>query len=219
MSGGTLTILPIHATPFAIVRIPDSEPLNRDLCTAFARRISPDQSSQDFLCYRSRDDLFEWSEEPIPQLVREILRGLYAVVGAVSEIEESVLQAQKLEARAWFTIVKMNGCVPAASYPLTAWCALYCVSAPLPSAARADSGALRLYESRLGNMFQDTTNSVMRIPFKTGHYIWRPVPGELVIFPASLMHEIALLRAPGELTLVTVRARFVAPSQTGYSGW
>jgi hypothetical protein len=219
MSGVPVTLLPIHATPFGIVRLADSEPLNRALRAAFARRISAEQVSPDCPYYRSRDDLLEWLEEPIPQLVREILQGLYAMVGAVSEIEEAVLRSQKLEARAWFTIVKMNGYVPAASYPLTAWCALYCVSAPVPSESRADSGALRLYESRLGNMFQDSTNSVMRIPFKTGHYIWRPVPGEMVIFPASLLHEIALLRAPGELTLVTVRARFVAPSQTGYSGW
>jgi hypothetical protein len=219
MSSAPPIILPIHATPFGIVRIPGSEPLNGALCAAFARRISAEQALADFSCYRSRDDLLEWPEEPIPQLAREILRGLYAVVGAVSEIEESVLRSQTLEARGWFTIVKMNGCVPAASYPQTAWCALYCVSAPAPSASRADSGALRLYESRLGNMYQDATNSIMRIPFKTGHYIWRPVPGEMVVFPASLMHEIAMLRSPGELTLVTVRARFVAPGQPGNSAW
>jgi hypothetical protein len=219
MSASPPIILPIHATPFGIVRVPGSEPLNRALCAEFARRISADQASPGFSCYRSRDDLLEWLDEPIPQLAREILQGIYAVVGTVSEIEESVLRSQTLQARGWFTIVKMNGCVPAAIYPLTAWCALYCVSAPTPSASRADSGALRLYESRLGNMFQDTTNSIMRVPFKTGHYIWHPVPGELAVFPASLMHEIALLRAPGELTLVTVRARFVAPGQTGFSGW
>ena len=84
---------------------------------------------------------------------------------------------------------------------------------------RADSGVLRLYESRLGTMFADATNAAMRVPFTPGHYTWRPVPGQLAVFPAWLTHEIALLRAPGQLVLVTVRVRFVAPGQKGVMRW
>ena len=116
-------------------------------------------------------------------------------------------------------MVRTNGSVPAAMYPLTAWCAIYCVAAPPPSTTRADSGVLRLYESRLGTMFQDATNSAMRIPFRTSHYAWRPEPGGLAVFPASLTHEIALLRSPGELVLVTMRLRFVVPGQHGFGRW
>jgi hypothetical protein len=78
---------------------------------------------------------------------------------------------------------------------------------------------LRLYESRLGTMFQDATNAQLRVPFRTAHYSWHPVPGHMVIFPAYLTHEIALLRAPGELTFVTLRLRFVAPGQSGMTRW
>jgi hypothetical protein len=45
------------------------------------------------------------------------------------------------------------------------------------------------------------------------------VAGEMVIFPASVTHEIALLRAGGELTLVTARIRFTAPGQRGLGRW
>jgi hypothetical protein len=45
------------------------------------------------------------------------------------------------------------------------------------------------------------------------------VAGSLVIFPASLSHEVALLRAAGELVLVTARCRFIAPGQQGFSRW
>ena len=40
-------------------------------------------------------------------------------------------------------------------------------------------------------------------------------PGQMAVFPASLTHEIALVRSPGPLVLVTVRVRFVAPGQQG----
>jgi hypothetical protein len=115
--------------------------------------------------------------------------------------------------------VAPDGRVPAAIYPLTAWCGIYCVAAPPPSAMRSDSGVLRLYESRLGTMFADATNAAMQVPFTPGHYSWQPVPGQLAVFPGSLTHEIALVRSPGHLVLVTVRVRFVAPGQQGMTRW
>ena len=142
-----------------------------------------------------------------------------SVVETLNAFDPGQLRSFNLEARGWFTIVEQNGSLPAANYPLTAWCAMYCVAAPEPSGSRQDSGALRLYESRLGTMFQDATNSVMRVPFTPSHYTWRPVPGQMAIFPASLTHEIALVRSAGRLILVTARVRYVAPGQHGVGRW
>jgi hypothetical protein len=84
---------------------------------------------------------------------------------------------------------------------------------------RQDSGVLRLYEGRLGTMFADATTSSMHTLYATGHCTWRPVPGSVAVFPAWLRHEIALLRAQGELILLTLRVRFVAPGQEGQANW
>jgi hypothetical protein len=176
-------------------------------------------STQPRSLYRSRDDLLEWKEEPLQQLTGNLLRGIWSFIASVNDFPQSQLLALTLQARAWFTIVTQDGCVPAASLPLTSWCAIYCVEAPEAAADRLDSGVMRLYESRLGTMFTDATNSVMRLPFTPGHYTWRPVPGQMVIFPASITHEIALIRATGQLMIVTVRARFVAEGQQGVSRW
>jgi hypothetical protein len=59
----------------------------------------------------------------------------------------------------------------------------------------------------------------MRIPYKQGHYGWRPVQGQMAVFPATLTHEIALLNSPGELVLVTMRSRFVGEHQQGFARW
>jgi hypothetical protein len=214
------TLLPILATPLGLVQIAEGERLNPALTALFARRIAADtQSQQNPLCYRSRDDLFEWTEEPVVSLLGGIIRGVYSVVGAINEFTEEQLHSFALEARSWFTVVRTHGSVPATAYPLTAWCAVYCVAAPPASMTRGDSGVLRLYESRLGTLFQDATNADMRVPFKTSHYAWRPMPGELAVFPASLTHEIALLHSPGELVLVTMRLRFFSPGQLGFGRW
>jgi hypothetical protein len=216
-------VVPILATPFGVVPLPEAGALNPTLSSLFAARMAADASPQaNPLCYRSRDDLLEQPEEPeepVRQLAAAIFRGVYTVVENVNEFTSAQLRSFRLEARGWFTIVKPDGCVPAANYPLTAWCGIYCVAAPAFSPTRADAGALRIYETRLGTMFQDATNSVMRMPYKPSHCSWRPVPGQLAVFPASLTHEIALNRGVGELVLVTVRIRFVAPGQQGMPRW
>ena len=75
------------------------------------------------------------------------------LLGSVSDIDNAHLRSCKLETRAWFSVIRTNGAVPAANYPLTSWCAIYCVAAPQVPDIRPDGGVLRLYESRLGTTF------------------------------------------------------------------
>jgi hypothetical protein len=214
-------VVPILAAPFGVVPLAEAEALNPALCTLFAGRMQADGASRQRspLCYRSSDDLLDWPDEVVRQLTRSILQGVNSVVKAVNEFSPAQLDSFTMQARGWFTVVQPNGRVPASNYPLTAWCGVYCVAAPEISATRADSGLLRLYEARFGTMFADATTAAMRLPFRPGHYGWRPVPGQLAVFPASLTHEIALVRSPGQLVLVTVRVRFVAPGQQGVGRW
>jgi hypothetical protein len=217
------SVVPIFATPFGVLPLPEAEKLNPLLAELFAARAAADAAGaaggSGPLCYRSRDDLFEWTDEPVRKVAGEMLRGVCSVVGIVNDFTTAQFQALTLQARGWFTIVRPDGALPATCYPMTSWCGMYCVTAPEPSPERRDSGVLRLYESRLGAMFSDATNGEMRIPFTTGHYTWRPVPGQLAVFPASLTHELALVRSAGELMLVTVRARFVGPGQQAQASW
>jgi hypothetical protein len=215
------TVVPIFATPLGVVPLPDADALNPELAALFAARMRVDGQAEprDPWCYRSSDDLFEWPESPVPQLAAAISRGVKSVINTVNVFNAAQLNSFAMQARAWFTVVSPDGRVPATIYPLTAWCGIYCVAAPPPSATRSDSGLLRLYESRLGTMFADATNATMRIPFTPGHYGWQPVPGQLAVFPGSLTHEIAPVRSPGQLVLVTVRVRFVAPGQLGMTRW
>ena len=215
------TVMPILATPLGAATIPDAAEFNGALCELFTRRaaLGHGLGPGDPLRVRGSDDLMEWPDVPVRRLAGAIVGAVYQFVGGVSEITEPQLRACKLESRAWFTLIRSNGRVPATNYPLTAWCAIYCVAAPPLVEGRADSGIVRLYESRLSTTFQDASNAVMRIPYSQAHYTWRPAAGQLVIFPGSLTHEVAPLRAAGELVLVTARFRFVGPGQQGLSRW
>jgi hypothetical protein len=220
MNAASGTVASILAMPFGVVPLRGTEtfnPLLVDLFTARARE--PGAAAIGAQRYRSQDDLFLWPQPQVKQLAEEMSRGLCSVVLAVNEFGESELNSFSVEARAWATILEQDDHVPATNYPLTAWCAVYCVAAPEISSSRADSGMLRLHESRLGAMFRDVTTTSMRAPYRAGHYGWRPVPGHMAVFPAAATHEIALLRSSGQLILVTARFRFLAPGQAGIGRW
>jgi hypothetical protein len=215
------TVVPILATPLGVATIPDAAQFDGELCDLLRQRAAAVHGTGlgDPLRICGSDDFMEWQEAPARRLQSAMIGAVYQFVASVSELAEPQLRACKLEARAWFTLIRPNGRVPAANYPLTTWCAIYCVAAPLPIEERADSGIVRLFESRLSTSFQDATNAAMRIPYSQAHYAWRPAAGQLVIFPGSLTHEVAPLRAASELVLITARFRFVGSDQQGFLRW
>jgi hypothetical protein len=217
------TLMPIFATPFAEVALPVESALNESLTALLTARASEERrdsaARRDPLCYLSREDLFEWQDEPVAALRGELLAGLCPAVLATTLHSEAEFDQLGVQARARFAIIRPNGCLPAQSLPLASWCAIYCVAAPPAPAGRADSGVLRLYESRLGGMFADATTWRMRPPFAGGHHLWRPRVGSMAAFPAHLAHEIALNRSTGDLVMVIARVRFANPGQQTSPPW
>ena len=119
-----MTVMPILATPLGIATIPEAEPLNLELNALFTQRAAADKGpAANPLRYCGRDDLLEWPDAPVRRLGQHLVGAVYSLVGSVSEIGEAQLRALRLEARAWFTVVRTNGSIPAANYPMTAWCA------------------------------------------------------------------------------------------------
>jgi hypothetical protein len=218
-----MNLAPIFATPFAAVPLAGSGELNPPLLSLFSQRAQEAHRDPAFppqpFCFRSREDLFEWQVDAVGRLREEMLAALCSVVMAASLYSEAEFDSLAVQARARLVIVRPDGCLPAASVPLASWCALYCVAAPEPPPTRQDSGALRLYESRLTSMFLDAGNSRLRRPFSAGHHVWRPVAGQMAVFPAAVAHEVALNRSHTDLVLVAARVRFATPAQEALPPW
>ncbi len=223
MSAPAPHVVPLFATPFGLATLPEAHSLNPELHALFAARASAKWRDPLIgagpLAFRSRDDLAAWPEEPVQQALRGILAGVSSVAASISDLTAEQFASFRIEARAWFTIVGPDGCVAPTSYPNTSWLAVYCVAAPEPAKERFDSGMLRMHESRPGTMFQDATASGIRVPYRPGHYTWRPVPGQMAVFPAAITHEIALVRASGALVLITARVRYIASDLSWMPPW
>ena len=216
-------VMPIFAAPFGIAALERADALNGPLAALLKERARAewrDPAAPPAVAYfKSRDDLCDWPDEPVREALGGVLAAVRQVASSINDLAAAEFAALRLEARAWFSLIGPDGCVPPASYANCSWLALYCVTAPAPSATRFDSGVLRLIESRFGSSFQDGSHGGLRLPYRPSHVTWRPVPGHLAVFPASITHEIAPLRADGLLTLLCARVRFVAGDKAWMPPW
>ena len=208
-------VVPVFATPFASLKLDVPDGLNAELlrllesrATAAHRDPAVPASADTFV---GRDDLLEWPDAPVQRLRAELLAGVCAVVGAVNRYSEKDFDALSMQAHGWFSLVRPNGCIAAATHAMYAWCAVYCVAAPAYRSGRSDSGALRLYELRLQTAYLDATTWNMQSPFNHGHHLWQPRAGWLAVFPASHPYEIAINREDDAIALVTATVRFASP--------
>jgi hypothetical protein len=220
------TVVPILATPMGVLALPEASPSNplvADIVTRRARAdleaAAPGRSGPSPLVQVGADDAMAWGEAPVRALLGEILRGISWMARSVNRFAPGEFESFSLQARASYLIVSRDGGLGARNHPMSAWTGIYCIEAPEPAPERADSGQLRIYESRMGNMFADATTDTMVPPYRPGHYGYRLVQGTLVIFPGAATYEIAPVRAAGRLLALTVRARFVAPGQSGVARW
>lgn len=217
------SLMPIFATPFASLALDVPAQLNLELAQLFEQRATPanrdTRNPHNALHFRSRDNLLEWPDAPVQALRRNLLGSIAAIVAALNRYSESEFDELQMQARSWFSLLRPDGAIAAENYIGTSWCAVYCVAAPEFLPERKDSGVLRLYESRLATSFIDASNWYLRNPYALAHHSWRPFPGGLAVFPANVLHEVALLRATGSMVLVTTRVRFAGPGQEGLPSW
>lgn len=217
------SITPILATPLGIVPLPEAARWHAAAAEVVMRHAAADGAARGLrsipLAQVGSDDAMSWNDEPVRALIAEILRGIGWVARNVNRFSPGEFESLALQARAAYVIVNRDGGLGARNHPLTAWTGIYCLEAPERTPDRPDSGMLRIYESRMANMFADATTDTMVLPFRPGHYGYLLATGVLAVFPGGATYEIAPVRGPGRLLALTVQARFVAPGQKGVSRW
>jgi hypothetical protein len=206
-----------------VIPLPEAARWNTAVAEIVTRRAAAEparaSAAADALVRVGTDDALTWNDEPIRATLAEILRGIAWMARSVNQFAPGQFESLTLEARATYLIVNRDGALGARNHPMSAWAGVYCVEAPEPAPERADSGRLRLYETRMYAMFADATTDTMALPYRPGHHGCQLAPGMLAIFPGGAMYEVAPVRGAGRLLALTVQARFIAPGQKGVSGW
>jgi hypothetical protein len=167
------------------------EALFLDRETADYRNPMPSHLPQEEL-FESRFNLFRWPDACVQQLRAFMLDGVAQTVLRTTDLTPQDLAHLKFHNHTWFHITRHAGSFVAHNHPMASWSAVYCVRAGEAVPAQPDSGVLRLADPRGGaNAYRDPANQAMHPAFALRPVELRLVPGQLVVFPSYVFHEVS----------------------------
>ncbi|WP_419571051.1 putative 2OG-Fe(II) oxygenase [Rheinheimera sp.] len=193
-------ILPMFATPFVVVSFPDPERMNAGLSEFFDlltsqgnqyRNKHPHNYVQDEL-FESNFDLFKFDQPDVQALRNFILQSIGWVITKLNGYSREQMDKIQLFADAWFHITEFGGYFYTHNHPMASWSAVYCVDPGDDVEGKPDSGVLRFHDPRPHcNAYLDGGNAGLNGVYNTSNFNFKLQPGQLVIFPSYLQHEVA----------------------------
>jgi uncharacterized protein (TIGR02466 family) len=214
-------ITPAFAVPLAEALLPDSDVLNAELRALFLAREAEGERWRNPVTsmrinpglYESRFDIFSWPDPCIDRLREFCWGALSRFIAQLSGYSPAEMAAINILSHTWFHITRRGGFFGAHNHPMASWSGVYCVSAGSGDDAHPDSGVLHFFNpNQLANMFVDVANQRVRPPYAMTGRRYRLKPGQLVLFPSWLNHEVLPYFGDDERITVAFNCWFTAPS-------
>ncbi|MEN1727517.1 MAG: TIGR02466 family protein [Pseudomonadota bacterium] len=204
------------AIPLVIAHHPDPGGLNNDLRALFAERAAHgDQFSnpeprvkRNKTLFESRFDLFDWPETCVQKLKEFCFAQLYRTIAELNGYDRSMLSKMHYGCESWFHLTRQGGYFAAHNHPLHSWSGVYCVRHDGDD-PETDSGKLTFINPNYhGTMYVDVATARLKRPFGGAPIMMRLQPGQLVLFPSWLLHEVMPYDGDTERITVAFNVRF-----------
>ena len=217
-------IVPAFAVPFAETVLADCDALNAELAALFLARESegpryanPRPSMQiTHQMFESEFEVFAWPEPCIQKLREFCIAALSRAIAQLNGYRGEEVARMRIASHTWFHVTRRGGYFGLHNHPMASWSGVYCVSAGQDDGTHVDSGKLHFSNPlQLANMFIDPANSHLRPPYSMSGRSYRLVPGQLVLFPSWVNHEVLPFHGEGERITVAFNAWFHLDEQGG----
>jgi len=192
-------IAPVFAVPLGQSLHPDAGPLNAELRklilsreAAGPRYANPNPSlKQQAGVFESDFNFFAWPEACAQRLRQFCWTELGRLVRDLNGYTDAELARLQIFSHTWFHVTRHGGFVINHAHPMASWSGVYCVAPGETPADRPESGVLRFHNPHhYSNTFLDAGNLKLRPPYHHGTWSVRFQPGQLVLFPSWLPHEV-----------------------------
>ena len=206
-----LAISPVFAVPLGAVAHSDPRAVNAALRKLFLEReaqggryVNPNPSlAQQPGVFESDFELFSWPDPPVQALKQFCWASLGDMVAAANGYDNRAMGGLRIYSHTWFHVTRKGGFVIPHSHPMASWSGVYCVDDGHEGADPGRSGLLRFHNPHAySNTFLDPGNAALKPPYHHGFWNQRLVPGQLVIFPSWLVHDVTPYEGDG--TRITV---------------
>lgn len=216
-------VVPTFSIPMINAHMADCEALNEELRALFIERAGEgDRFSnpeprvrRNRTLFESRFDLFDWPETCVQKLRDFCLTNLYRAIGELNGYDVSTLQQLHIACESWFHLTYRGGYFGAHNHPLHSWSGVYCVKHDGDD-PNSDSGKLTFINPNIaGAMYVDMASAHFKRPYSKAPVMLRLVPGQLVLFPSWLLHEVMPYEGDSERITVAFNAKFRYTGQQG----
>ena len=188
----------MFAVPVAQAWMADADALNAELRSLFlARERDPASRNQrpslqqQAGVYESEFSLFSWPEACVRQLRDFCWQELGRTVRDLNQYAPEEMRLLRIHSHTWFHVTRHGGFVINHTHPMASWSGVYCVAPGETPDDRPESGILRFNNPHhYSNTFLDAGNLQPRPPFHHGSWNFKLQPGQLVLFPSWLPHEV-----------------------------
>lgn len=186
------------AVPLASVHFPNCDDLNHSLRELFLKKEtggpkyanpSPFTHRNEAL-FESRFDLFDWPDPEVSRLRDFCWAAVYRLIADLTSVELASLSRLHIAHSSWFHITRSGGYFGIHNHPMSAWSGVYMVCQE-GDEGNKDSGLLTLVNPHAPQaMYLDPANHQLKQPYSMGNLTFRLKPGQLLLFPSWLMHEV-----------------------------
>lgn len=189
-------IFPLFAVPFAQAELADAGPLCAELAALFQAREGDAtrnriQRDTQVGVFESRFDLHTWPDPPVRRLFGFIHASLASVIQQLSQYSASEYARLAFNYHSWFHITRPGGHQGMHNHPMASWSGIFCVDAGNAGPDQPSSGVVRFQDPRpAADMYADAGNRAIKGPFRPGAWQYSHVPGQLVLFPSYVVHEV-----------------------------
>ncbi|MGY0505479.1 putative 2OG-Fe(II) oxygenase [Luteimonas sp. e5] len=189
-------IHPLFVVPFMSATLPEAEPLNNELRDLFLALEAQGDAYRDFIqrdtqhrVFESRFDLHRRPEAPVRKLFGMINHLLMGFIRNINGYDDAQMANIEFDMHSWFHVTSTGGFQGTHSHPNASWSAIYCVDPGDPGSSF--SGAVRFHDPRIAaTAYRDPCIENLKVPYQLAPWQLTHKPGQLLIFPSYLPHEI-----------------------------
>ena len=206
-----IEVTPFFAVPFGFAKLENCTALNGELRELFMRRAAEGSryanprplTQRNRQVFESEFQIFRWPE-PCVQLLKEFCWShMLQMIGALNGYDSATIARLLIYNDAWFHITRRGGFFALHNHPNASWSGVYCVDPGQHDADKPESGSLSFVSPAvISSMYMDAATANLRDPFAPNIRALRLEPGQLVVFPSWILHDVKPFQ--GEGTRITV---------------
>jgi uncharacterized protein (TIGR02466 family) len=212
-------LINMFAVPFTFSRHPAQARLN----AALKRYIFAQESAgtaanprpltqRNAALFESHFNLFRDGDEAVQELKAFCWDQLLALIGRLNGYDLPTLNRLQIYNDCWFHVTRRGGYFGLHNHPNASWSGVYCVDPGRHDTGKKDSGLLSFVNPMIMSaMHMDAGIAKMPLPYGYQVASVSLEPGQLVMFPSWVLHDVKPFEGEGERITVAFNCWFTLP--------